>query len=143
MILAHVHELRNERAEEHQHFWVGEQHHKTLQEKPAARRRRRRIGVDAFDRAADQPDAEPDKIGGSRAATVLGGRGLFASANGEKLKAVSGMVQRTCSIATLLCDRFRGMRRYSAPWRLMVRTALIPDHPKTILYRLYNPASAG
>ena len=38
MVLAHVHELRNERAEEHQHFGVGEQHQKTLQEKPAARR---------------------------------------------------------------------------------------------------------
>src|SRR5713101_10133196 len=65
MILAHVHELRNERAEEHQHFWVGEQHHKTLQEKSAARRGRRCIDVDACDPRADQLDAEPDQIGGA------------------------------------------------------------------------------
>jgi len=65
VILFHVHELRNERAEEHQHFRVGEQNQKTLQEKPAARRRRRRVGIDAFDRDANQFDPEPDQIGGA------------------------------------------------------------------------------
>ncbi len=65
MILAHVHELRNEGAEEHQHFRVRQQHQKALQEKPAARRRRRRVGIDAFDRKANQLDAEPDQIGGT------------------------------------------------------------------------------
>jgi hypothetical protein len=63
-----------------------------------------------------EPNERPPRglLGGSRVATVLGGRVLFAGANGEKLKAVSGMVQRTCSIGALLCDRFRGMRGYSA-----------------------------
>jgi len=37
------------RAEEHQHLGVTEQHQKTLQEKPAARRRWRLVGVDALD----------------------------------------------------------------------------------------------
>ncbi len=62
MILAHIHELRNERAEEHQHFGIGEQRHDPLQEKPAAPRRRRRVGTDALDGKADQFDAEPDQI---------------------------------------------------------------------------------
>ena len=65
MIPAHVHELRNERAEEHQHLGVRQQHQTALQEEPAARRRRRRVGIDAVDRGADQLDAEPDQIGGA------------------------------------------------------------------------------
>ncbi len=63
--LLHVHELRNEGAEEHQHLRVREQHQKALQEEAAARRRRWLIGADALDRRTDQLDAEPDQIGGA------------------------------------------------------------------------------
>src|SRR5258707_621632 len=72
----------------------------------------------------------------------LGDGGLFASANGEKLKAVSGMVQRTCSIATSFVTgsaACAGIRRLGDSWY----EPLIPGHTKTILYRLYNPASTG
>ncbi len=65
MILAHVHELRNERAEEHQHLGVTEQHQKALQKESAARRRWRLVGIDALDRKPNQFVAEPDQIGGA------------------------------------------------------------------------------
>src|SRR6202040_2909371 len=50
--------------------------------------------------------------------------------NGDSAKRRLKPVQRTISIVTLLCDRFRGVRGYSAPWRLMLRTALIPSDAK-------------
>src|SRR5258708_32717992 len=91
------------------------------------------------------PPKEPPRgatLGSSRAATVLGRRGLFAGANGEELKAVSGMVQRHVLSSPSLCDRFCQTRGYSALWRLVLRIALIPGHIKTTLYRLHNPTSA-
>ena len=85
MRLVHVHELRNEGAEEHQHFRVRQQHQKALQEEAAARRRRLVVGADALDRRTDQLDAEPDQVG---AADPLerqqrGGRGLEQGAEAE------------------------------------------------------------
>ena len=68
MILLHVHELRNERAEEHQDFRVRKQHQESLQEKSATRRRWRRVRIDVFARGTDQLDAEPDQIGRARKA---------------------------------------------------------------------------
>ena len=65
MVAVHVHELRNESAEEDQHLRVRQQHQETLQEEPAARRRRRLVDIDALDRRPDQLDAEPDQIGGA------------------------------------------------------------------------------
>src|SRR5258705_12438298 len=58
------------------------------------------------------------------------GRGLFVGANGEVLKAVSGVVQRHALSISSRCDRFRWVRGYSARWRLVLRGALKAGHIK-------------
>ena len=51
MIPAHIHELRNERAKEHQQLRIGERNQKTLEEESAARWRWR-FRFDALNRIA-------------------------------------------------------------------------------------------
>src|ERR1700722_21334 len=109
--------------------------------------RRRKPGHDEETRSPlPQPSLRAAEGGFARRlrAATVGGRGLFAGANGELLKAVSGTGSAAGSVAfSPGAGRFRDGAGYSAHSRFMLPTALPTGHMETILYRLYNPTSAG